>query len=528
VKLQAIAPTSVQSLAPVGQPARKPATRASFFAGDTLAQSVVALLVLAVAQRFIGFGRSVLVCRWLTPAELGQWDLANRFFVLAAPLVVLGLPGSFGRYLEHYRQRGALRSVLVRTATVCAVLSLVAVTGLLLAPQFVADQVFGSADRASTVTLLAVGLISVIAYNFLTETLTALRLVRASSLVQFCNTLAFAALSVVFLSLWRLDATAIVLAYSASCLLLVLFAVVCLLLRAPLLPRDSAYVSSREMWRKLLPFAAWVWVINALFNLFEVVDRYMVLHFGNLPGAQALVGQYHSAQVIPVLIVSVAGMLAGMILPHLTRDWETGRRERVSDTLNLTLKLLSIAVFAGSVVVLVAAPLLFDFVWQGKYAAGLALLPLALASCGWLGLSTVAQMYLWCAERAVLASVSLAIGLALNIALNLALIPAYGLAGAVAATTTSNFAMLGVMFALNRWLGMRVQPQTVAIALLPLALLWGKLIAVLVLTITVVCLLLPAGRLLTADERGRVAEVWRGCRLKLISRSRTPQSSGLP
>jgi O-antigen/teichoic acid export membrane protein len=182
--------------------------------------------------------------------------------------------------------------------------------------------------------------------------------------------------------------------------------------------------------------------------------------------------------------------------------------------LNLTLKLLSIAVFAGSVVVLVAAPLLFDLVWQGKYDAGLALLPLTLASCGWLGLSTVAQMYLWCAERAVLASVSLAIGLVLNVVLNLAMIPAYGLAGAVAATTTSNFAMLGIMFALNRRLGMRVPPQTVMIALLPIALLLGKSIAIVVLGIIAICLFVPTAQLLTGEERQQIATVWRQCRAR--------------
>ena len=92
MKLQTIA-TTTATVAPVYEPALKAAApRPGLWRGDTLAQSVVALLVLAVAQRVIGFGRSVLVCRWLTPAELGEWDLANRFFVLAAPLVVLGLP----------------------------------------------------------------------------------------------------------------------------------------------------------------------------------------------------------------------------------------------------------------------------------------------------------------------------------------------------------------------------------------------------------------------------------------------------
>jgi O-antigen/teichoic acid export membrane protein len=486
------------------------------FRSDTLAQSLIALVVLAFVQRAVGFGRSVVVCGWLEPDQLGEWDLANRFFVLAAPLVVLGLPGSFGRYLEHYRQRGVLQSVLVRTTCVCALLTAVAVVVMMLAPQFVAEQIFGDAERASNVPLLAAGLVAVIAYNYLTEMLTALRLVRISSLVQFLNSIAFAVLSIVLLAVWRLDGMAVVAAYGGACLLLVLVAVVRLVAGWSQLPRDRASLPQAALWRKLLPFALWVWVTNLLYNLFEVVDRYMLVHVGNLSDAQALIGQYHSAQVVPVLLVSIAGLLAGVILPHLSRDWEAGERKRVSDTLNLTLKLLGVATFAGSVVVLFAAPLLFDFAWDGKYAEGQVLLPLALASCGWLGLLTVAQMYLWCAERATLGCVALAIGLALNVALNLMLIPAYGLSGAVVATTTSNLAVLLIVFCLDRGLGMSIQPATLAVSLFPVALLLGIWVSFGVLVIAAIALF-GSRYLLTTQERQRIGDVWREYRSRLHS-----------
>ena len=68
---------------------------------DTLAQSVVLMLALIVAQRLIGFVRTVLFCRWLDPVELGEWDMALAFFSLAAPLAVLGVSGSFGRYVPR-------------------------------------------------------------------------------------------------------------------------------------------------------------------------------------------------------------------------------------------------------------------------------------------------------------------------------------------------------------------------------------------------------------------------------------------
>src|SRR2546423_13953837 len=81
---------------------------------DTLATSVTILLVANIVQRTIGFGRGILFCRWLTPDELGTWEMAYSFLLLAAPIIVLGLPGSFGRYLERFRQQGQLRTFLRR------------------------------------------------------------------------------------------------------------------------------------------------------------------------------------------------------------------------------------------------------------------------------------------------------------------------------------------------------------------------------------------------------------------------------
>src|SRR6476660_1611216 len=83
---------------------------------DTLADSVAILFALTAVQRLVGFGRSVLFCSWLDPEELGQWDTAFAFLMLAAPIAVLSLPGSFGRYVEYYRQRGQLRTFLRRTS----------------------------------------------------------------------------------------------------------------------------------------------------------------------------------------------------------------------------------------------------------------------------------------------------------------------------------------------------------------------------------------------------------------------------
>src|SRR5262245_21614672 len=89
---------------------------------SSLGESVMIMLVLSIAQRAIGFLRGVLVCIWLNATIVGEWDLANSFFSYAAPLVMLGIPGTFGRYLEYFRTRGALRTVIRRATIACTLL----------------------------------------------------------------------------------------------------------------------------------------------------------------------------------------------------------------------------------------------------------------------------------------------------------------------------------------------------------------------------------------------------------------------
>ena len=85
------------------------------------------------------------------------------------------------------------------------------------------------------------------------------------------------------------------------------------------------------VWAKIAPFAAWLLLGSVLTNLFGVVDRYLIIHFSRMSAAEALdaVGNYHSSRVVPLLLVSIAAMLATMIMPHLSHDWEAGRRQLV-------------------------------------------------------------------------------------------------------------------------------------------------------------------------------------------------------
>ena len=185
---------------------------------DTLAASVVILIVATIIQRSIGFGRGVLFCRWLSPEMLGQWEMAYSFLLLFAPLAVLGIPGSYGRYLEHYRQRGQLRLFLRRTGIWTAICSAVAIIVLLVfAPQF-SELVFGTDGSISSIYAVAACLAAVILHHTLTSLFTAMRLFRVVTIMNFLQSILFAVLTLALL-FKHVSVLSIVGGYGFACLI---------------------------------------------------------------------------------------------------------------------------------------------------------------------------------------------------------------------------------------------------------------------------------------------------------------------
>ena len=328
-------------------------------------------------------------------------------------------------------------------------------------------------------------LAAVIAYNFLVELCIAMRNIRLSAAMQLTNSVAFAALGLGLLLGWRNSAESVLLGYGGSCLIAALMAIV-VLHGTRLSPSgESRPLPRADIWTRVAPFAVWVLTVNLLANLFEVVDRYMIIHFSGVSaeGALDMVGNYHASRVVPALLVSIAAMLSTMIVPHLSRDWESGRRDLVAFRLRLLLKVFGLGLFAVSVAVAVAAPLLFDFAFKGKFPAGSAVLPWTLVYCCWFGMLMIAKNYMYCAERAGLGSLALLVGLTLNVPLNLLLLPRLGLEGAVLATTAANAAALGLVCFFNARLGFRLDAGAWCVLLLPTVVFLGPWLALFALAV---------------------------------------------
>ncbi len=469
--------------------------------GDHFAYGLLIMLVINFGQRIVGIVRNIGFCQFLSDAELGQWALANSFFMIAAPLAVLGLPGAFGKFVEHFRQRLCLSAYLNRVAAVCVLSTGSIAFAMLIAKDSFAWLVYGSPATLQIVVWTVVALVAQVGYNFVYDVALSLRQVRVLSSMQFANGMCFAIIGMACLSLSH-SWIVLLPSYAASCVVGALFGGWSVWRTCGQEFGDQGALPHSEMWPRILPFAVSLWLSNLLANSFELSDRYMLLHFssGGESVGQALVGQYYCGRIIPNLLVSIALTLSGILLPYLSADWESGRRQEIQRRMGFVLSLLSLAFTAVSVAALVLSPLLFDWVFAGKYQAAQSILGLSLLQCTWGSVSMVAGAYLLCAERAKAASVNLLIGLLINIGLNLPLIQYYGLAGSVTATLIANLAvMLLTVISMSR-AGCRIDSRTFALLFLPTVLLLGIHVAASCIAILVVI----AGRtdwLLNREEK---------------------------
>jgi O-antigen/teichoic acid export membrane protein len=485
------------------------------FRADSLLSAMTLMLVLAVVQRGTGFLRNVLVCRFLEPSELGYWNLANSFLILAAPLIVLGIPGTFKRYVAHYEQRGMLRGFLVRTTRVTCGLTVAGVVLMLMCRQQVAWLAFGDAQSTRLVGLVAATLLAVIAFNFCMELLTALRQVRFVSYLQLANSVLFTLVSLALIGWFGWAAEGVIVGYAVACLVTAMFALhqIVIGLRSRLASELPQTASRIPLWERLVPVAFWFWMADLLANLFGLTDRLMIVHLADgLEGSpMTMIGQYHSSQIIGTLLLALTAMLSGILLSYVSHDWEVGERVKAARTLDRSLKLISLCMTWCAAIGLLVAPLVFSWALENKYRDGLDVLPMTMAYCIWCGLWSVAHNYLWCRERAWVISATVLVGLVVNTLLNFWWLPVWGLSGAVAATAVANLVTLFLVMWICHLMGMRYAPSTWLAMAAPAILCTGGPIAVVVTTSWIVVGVF-GGWLLDEQQRSRLMRMGRSLR----------------
>ena len=139
--------------------------------GDTFLSSVVLLLGMTVAQKAIGFLRTIIVCRLLPPEEMGMWAMLQTTIATILPILLLSIPACFGRYFEFYRGRQQLRAFLRQATLLCSGLLVAGIGLLVLLRQPIAGLTLGSTELGMMIVASAIALVPFAIFCFLCQSI---------------------------------------------------------------------------------------------------------------------------------------------------------------------------------------------------------------------------------------------------------------------------------------------------------------------------------------------------------------------
>ncbi len=470
----------------------------------SMARGAGMVLLLATLPRLATLIQGTLFCRLLPKESLGQWEMAYKFALLAAPLAVLGIPGSLGRFVEPYRACGRLRILLTKSLLASAATSLVVVGLFAMTRPLVAQLIFGGPEFSGLIGPWLVGLVGLIAYNTLTTVFLSLHLFRSAFWLQFGQSLMFGLVGWALFEYQSASTVSAIWAFAVSNLLAAAIVLPGLrhhwqrLDHHPMEPADATFLP------RIVRFALWLWLTNLLMNGFDLADRFVLVQFSsrNPLDAHAELGQYHAALLLPKFFPALANLLSAALLPRFARIWDTQGNQAVSRRLNLTVKLFALLLMTGAVSLLGLAPWVFKVLGgvSDKFQQGQTLLPWTLALSIWGSLVLLVQLYLWCREHNGKVMLAIAIGLAVNLITSLLLVKPLGLWGAVCGATAANLVALLLMLAFCWRQGLQRDAGLLLVVSLPGTLWFGFWPALLVLLLTLAAFAL-SGRLLDSADR---------------------------
>lgn len=421
-----------------------------------------------------GFVVSPILARTLGEYEFGLWSLTQRVYTVALPLALLGLSSSVVRYTAMVRASDPDRSRRIATLTMTlTALSAALVVGVLLALNpWIARRVFADENLIPLVAIVAVAIWLDAQVQALSSTLRGFGLIKdQSSLALLARVLNLAGATGLALlvapkaqmALWGLVAASV---------LMFIFQLGWGLRRQTLTPRLKW---DGQIVKDLLVYGIPRIPGGFLLNMILAADSFFV---GAMMGVTDA-GHYGVATTLFGIAAGVVGPIGFVAFPLFSSLIGQQAGRQIARYLT---SLTSFALFAGSFIAAVVAVLARPIVlvlYSEAFAAAITPLAIIMIGAVFYTLYVALRGYVGAYTVKPVLVYFLAVSVAVNLALNAALIPAYGVAGAAAATAAA-YVVLGSLTLAYTW---RVHPlrwRALQVERLPLALLPPVLVAFLV------------------------------------------------
>ncbi|MDP1564215.1 MAG: lipopolysaccharide biosynthesis protein [Pirellulaceae bacterium] len=423
---------------------------------DTLLTSMVALLLLTVGQKLIGFVRSIVVCRLLPPEELGTWSMLQALVMTVSPILLLSIPACFGRYFATYQQRGQLANFIKQSSILCSISLGIGLVGLWFYRAPIAQLALGDSQLSYLVVYAGLALIPFAMFSFLSELLLALRYGRAASRANFISTITLTFFSLGLLLCFPPTAVVMLIAFALSFTIPLVLCLGAYRKAINELPENESRLYWGPTWTWMFPIILMFWFSDLLTNLFFTVDKYMIVNLARVPAQNVLaeIGAYEAMHVLTGIFFFVSLWIGKTLLPYMAQEWEEGRQSEVSVQANLSIKLVGFSSLAAGVVMTSVAGPLAHMLFHGKYDSAVFLIPYLVYFYVGCGTTIMLMNYYWCAGIAAWSTLPLILGLTVNCATNYFLIPEYGVEGAAIGTTCGMICQVISLLAIAAWRGL--------------------------------------------------------------------------
>jgi O-antigen/teichoic acid export membrane protein len=457
-------------------------------ARDSFVSSVYLLLALTVIQKALGFVRSVIVCKTLSPEEMGIWSMTMTFMATFMPFLMLSIPACFGRYFEQFEQRNQLKTFVWQSVRLMAIVFPLGMLAIAVMSRELSKLIYGSSDFQYLVLLSLLFAVPFACFGVCESMLTALRKSKSKTIGDFLNGLSFTVLAIALIFLRSPTAISICLAFAAAYAVAAGYAYWHLRRTYRSIDGQNDLLLFGPTWRRLAPVILLFWLSDFVVNLFFAVDRYMIVSLSPEKYGPTLeqVGNYESAHIMPLLLSSVTGIIARILLPYLSRDWEADERERVGLRVTLSVKAAALVLIFGSLAFYAVSDLMFAGLFQNKYSLGKTILPYVVFFYVGNGLAFLIMNYFWCCEKGGYGTVALLAGLVVNVAANAMLIPWMGITGAAIGTAFAVVAQLACLYGLAIRFGLRFDFRVLLVTAVSGSLLLGEEWTILILVAAVV------------------------------------------
>ncbi len=298
-------------------------------------RSATVFVAFSLLQRVLGFARLLLLL-WLladVPGEYGLLLLSLYVLLLLAPLVTAGVPWSMDRFVVRFEAAGRLTAFL-RTTLALVLITAAGACGLLgafagvLAPHLFAASggaggSGGSGGVESLAMILAANLFITAVFYWCHGVLRGLRRVAAAGWMETIQNVLFTGGVVVALLLIERSARCALAIHAASQLLALPVAAFAVHAH---LKKGGRSTRSRDPVDRFLPrvlrYSVWAGLAEFAWPLLAYVPLWVVTMVGGGSEGDVLGAQLRLAGVLTLVGLAVSGAVG----PHLSREWEAGRR----------------------------------------------------------------------------------------------------------------------------------------------------------------------------------------------------------